>query len=380
MALNGLERSFMNDSLEDGDWKRSVVAPESSFNGDTDFNAFSPTQEELYLGLFPNWMVNMVQDKANWKNRVAGISKIQSVIDSVPDKSLPRNSDLAAMLEFVSSPINDSHFKVNQMALELLESVVKKLGKRIKPHIPNLVSTVLVKMGSNKYLIKQAGMRLMMELMRTNGPELVVREIVNSGVHYKTSRVREESLNTITAALLTFPASEFHLIPLMRDLAPSMTDNKPKVRQASFDVMSVICDRVERTDLKEVVAAVTEIDETKTVWNAFQIRIARHCLPSLNADGLVEPAIPVANSKVPNHHIEDGLDTDWILYGSKVQSNGTDASKSQQPSYSNQRKNSLGTSMFRPYRSAGKRLPWELEQTEETVSCLLFKNRYQIIN
>ena len=372
MALNGLERSFLNDSLEAKDWNGSVVAPENALNGTTDFSAFSPKQEELYLGLFPNWMVNMMQDKCNWKNRVSGISRIQSVIDSVPDNSL-RCSDLAKVLEFVSSPMNDTHFKVNQMGLELLESFVRKVGKRIKPQITTLVTSILVKMGTNKYVIKQAGLRVLTELMRSSGPQLVVREIINCGLHHKTSRVREESINTITAALLTFPSSEFHVMSLARDLAPSMVDNKPKVRQASFECMALVCTRMERTDLKDVVSIIVAVTDAKTgasAMDAFHVRASRGCLPKLNADGLVEHAIPAVNCKLTSPYI--GADVDWILSagGNKVQSNG-DASKTQQSMYSNQRKTSVGNGgapVFRPYRSAGKRLPWEIDAEEAAVS------------
>lgn len=383
MSVNRESRQtavVLDDSLE---WERSSVAPESSLSDDTDYFAFSRgSEEELYLGLFPKYVVNLLHDSASWKNRVSGVAKIQSVVDSVSDKTrLEKN--LPLVLQLLSTPMGDSHFKVLQMGLELIECLVKKVGKSIQPHLPTLVKSVMPKIGSNKFVLKQAGMRVMLELMNVCRPEPVVMEVANFGLRHKTSRVREESINVIIAALLTFSGSEFHFNLIVRDLCPCMSDSKPKVRQASFEAMTLLC-HLEDTNLKEVVSNLASfhrgssdksprsqkpmdnglVSDEMSLMDAFYTRISRKLLPTMNEAGLVQHGLQVVNDKLP---AATGSDVAWILSAgesrsrAKVSANGLDSSGHFQP----------GESMFRPKLSAGKRLPWEKDQMEMMVCKVL---------
>ena len=371
------QSAILNDSL---DWNHSAVAPENGLNGKTDYLAFSHAQEELYLGLFPKYIVNLLQDTTNWKNRVSGVTKIQSVVNSISDKSLLEDN-LSLVLELLSAPMSDSHFKVSQMGMELIECLVKKVERGIRPHLPTLVKSIMPKVGSNKFALKQAGMRVLLELMRANHPEPVVMEVANFGLCHKTSRVREESINVVIAALLSFPSSEFHFNIIVRELCPCMSDSKSKVRQASFEAMTLLC-HLEDTNLKEVVSNMASVhrnnsektsrqqavengleDKDLTLMDAFYTRISRKLLPTLNEAGLVQHGLQVINDKLP---ASTGSDVAWILSAGDNKSktkDGTNVDMSGQQS---------GESMFRPYRSAGKRLPWEKDQPEAAVSCLLY--------
>ena len=372
---------ILDDSL---DWNHSSVAPETHLNGETDYLAFSHgSQEELYLGLFPKYIVNLLQDATNWKNRVSGVTKIQSVVNGIADKAVLQKN-LPLVLELLSAPMGDSHFKVSQMGLELIECLVKKVGRGIKPHMPSLVKSVMARVGSNKFVLKQAGMRVMMELMVACHPEPVVLEAANFGLGHKTSRVREETINVITAALLTFPSSEFHFNIIIRELCPSMSDSKSKVRQASFEAMTFLC-HLDNSNLKEVVSNMagsrhssSESSRQQTMENgladnevslmdAFYTRISRKLLPTLTEAGLVQHGLQVINDKLP---ATTGSDVAWILLAgdnqSKAKTSGTGLDMSGQQQ--------VGESMFRPYRSAGKRLPWEKDHTEATANVSVLFN------
>lgn len=376
MSTNREEGSKQSAMLDDSlDWNHSAarVAPESGLNGETtDYLAFAHcSQEDLYLDLFPKYIVNLLQDTTNWKNRVSGVTKIQSVVNGISNKSL-LEKNLPLVLELLSAPMSDSHFKVSQMGLELIECLVKKVGRGIRPHMPNLVKSIMLKVGSNKIVLKEAGMRVMMELMRGSDPQSVVLEVANFGLCHKTSRVREESINVITAALLTFDSSQFDFHIIVRELCPCMTDGKVKVRQASFEAMTLLC-HLEGDNLKEVVSNMATLhrsslerssrqqvvengleDKELTLMNAFYTRISRKLLPTLTEAGLVQHGLQVVNDKLPS---TTGSDVAWILSAgdgkskTKLSGSGLDASCNQS-----------GESMFRPYRSAGKRLPWEKDQ------------------
>ena len=374
----GKHSTMLDDSL---DWNYSArVAPENGLNGDevTDYLAFvhPGSHDDLYLGLFPKYIVNLLQDSTNWKNRLSGVTKIQSVVNGISDKSLLENN-LPLVLELVSSPMSDSHFKVSQMGLELIESLVKKVGRGIRPHMPDLVKSIIPKVGSNKTVLKEAGMRALMELMRASDPQPVVMEVANFGLCHKTSRVREESVNVITAALLTFDSSQFNFHIIVRELCPCMTDGKVKVRQASFEAMTLLC-HLEGANLKEVVSNLAtlhrsssnrsprqqvvenglEEEKELTLMDAFYTRISRKLLPTLTSAGLVQHGLQVVSDKLPP---TTGSDVAWILSAGDVKVKGKQFESSLDTSC-----NQSNESFFRPYRSAGKRLPWEKDQNGQT--------------
>lgn len=131
MASPGLNRSFMDDSLENGEWRAAAAVGPETLNGDANYFAFSG-ESELHLGLFPHYVVNLLQDKSSWKNRVSGIDKIRSVIDGVQDSTV-LESNLAMIVELVTGPLGDTHFKVAQTGLQLVESLVSQVGEAWGP-------------------------------------------------------------------------------------------------------------------------------------------------------------------------------------------------------------------------------------------------------
>ena len=113
-----------------------------------------------------------------------------------------------------------------------------------------------------------------------------------------------------------------------------------------------------------------------SMMDAFHARLSRHVHPRLNADGLVEHGISVANAKTP--HSCSGADVDWILASRGPKTSGANmiapiAQQQQQQGAASRKPpqalaNGSGGSTFRPYRSAGKRLPWEVETAEDVAT------------
>ena len=389
MASSGQSHSLLNDSLDTLEWhqaKVSTVSPESHRNGDVDYSAFSHNgSEDICFGLFPGYVVDLMNDKANWKNRTSGITKMQTIINELPDCS-PLYPHLDLILQLATTTLSDSHFKVVQMGLELIACIVARVCDRIRSHLPSLIQSILVRVGSNKYVLKEVGMRVLKELMIAVRPRLVVNEIITFGLRHKTSRVREESLNVISAALLSFPKTEFDLISIVKDIAPSMGDNKSRVRQAALETVALLCSLVNESDLKQIIAMVAGIQRNNparycvhngpSMMDAFHSRLARQGVPQLNAHGLVDHVVTVANTKPP--FSKTGSDVSWITCagGVKAQPNVDQMKSTEYPeplSQPRQRRPSATngiTSISRPYRSAGKRLPWEVEG-EDIVSCLI---------
>ena len=54
------------------------------------------------------------------------------------------------------------------------------------------------------------------------------------------SQMREDSINVIIFALLTFPSNEFGLENLITTIGPHVTDQKKRVRQASMECLALL--------------------------------------------------------------------------------------------------------------------------------------------
>ena len=52
--------------------------------------------------------------------------------------------------------------------------------------------------------------------------------------------MREDAINVIIFALLTFPSTEFDLEILVTTIAPYVTDQKKRVRQASMECVALL--------------------------------------------------------------------------------------------------------------------------------------------
>lgn len=372
MADSGQRQSLLDDSLDTVECHQNK--PFMSAKGrDVDHSACA--SKDVCVGPFPGYVVELMNDKTNWKNRTSGISKMQTVINEFPDSS-GLCLHLELILQLTLTTVNDSHFKVAQMGLELMACVIARVSNKIRSHLPSLVQSILLKVGSNKYVLKEAGMRVLKELMLAVRPWAVISKIITFGLTHKTSRVREESLNVISAALLSFPSGEFDLLALARDITPSVGDSKSRVRQAALETAAMICSLVKGPVLKQIFSMLAEIQKSNptkycvynhlTMMDAFQARLSRQAVPRLNDRGLVDHVLVVANTKPP--FTMTGADVTWIMSagGVKAQASNDSVKRSDYPEPLTQPRQrhasgTVGASICRPHQSATMRLPWETE-------------------
>lgn len=358
------------------------MAPETSRTRETDFNAFSP-EEELFLEFLPPSIMNMLNDKSNWNNRLSGVNDIEKILESC--SSGLSGQDLKSAVDLLLLAVNDSQSKVSQKGLQVMENLVKLVGKAILPHLASLTPKILAKVGSNKGNLKKAGMSLFKALMNAVGPMQVLNQVANTGLRYKTSRVREESVNVIISGLIYFKNDGLQLLPIALELVPCMADSKAKVRQASFEAIALITSRLEEGELLELMSTVISVDRAGSGGNnglklvdAYQSRLARMSVPKLDEHGLVQYSIPVLRTS--SEMLYKGPDVDWISAASVGGGSSSGSTHPQDsppqlpptitPTSSSITSGGLGPpSTFRPYRSAGKR-PWETEIKQQEVGGL----------
>lgn len=362
------------------------VSPES-FNRETNYSAFQDTGC-LCEDIFPANVKDLLDDRANWKNRAAGITEILHAVREVKDVALLQKN-ATALLSILTNCLNDPHFKIALITHEVLEEVINKIGPVLADSLKLLVGSLVGKMGDNKYVTKQANMKVFMQLMQVLKPHQVVTEVLSCGLRHKISRVREETINIVIASLLTFPRTEFDLLMLAKEIAPCLVDNKQRVRQASLEVFALLAHSLGKGHLQPLVSAVASVERSyfgkepeqvnKTeggslfgVMVAFQARLARRQLAHLSNDGLVVHAVNVTNTRGSMPF--SGADVDWILAAGNSGTHSCTSSAVRRRSLHELQNDPTGTNTsqgitlvpsFRPYRSAGKRLPWEIDNQDQ---------------
>ncbi|PKK20795.1 family with sequence similarity 179, member B [Columba livia] len=270
--------------------------------------------------------------------------------------------------------LDDSNFKVVLGALEVIHLLALRLGDRAQAFLTPLVSAAAKVLGDNKLAVRREYNRLLLRLMRTAGPQPVLRLLLqHEYLQHRNSRVREEVVNICIVALLTYPGEELDLAKLAFGLAPALLDGKRRVRHAAMEAFAVLASSMGpgKTALLFKAVDAVELEENGDgVMHAVQARLARRTLPKLVDQGFVEYAVPLPSS---GHNrgscLPPGADTDWLLMGSRTQSAhsycGCRAQDDAVPNSSSHGACADGGISPRRVLSAGKgknKLPWENEQ------------------
>ena len=366
MAVNSPNHSF-DDSLESRGNEEQLYPSSVASAQPEEMKSFSAPGSEpgsSYLNLIPQSDLRLLQDKTNGKNRALGVEKLQAAIESAKSADI-LESNLAKLVEDACAAVTDSHIKVSLAGLQLLEPLIRRTGRGLTHHLPSIVEAILGKMNSNKYLLKKAGMKVLKHLMHYHCPHNVMTEVAKFGLKHKHSKVREESLNVITAALLLFPRSEFRLKQVAQEIMPTMMDSRPRVRQACMECAAQMASMCTSDDFKEVVSCAIKNGHHAhvelAILSALEYRIVRESPPHLKEDGLIEYAMPVVGVDIPPS--QHGPDVDWIRDATLPGGGNVSLGSSGGLLDTTTRREGKH---HRPFCSASKRLPWEREDAERS--------------
>ncbi|XP_065833470.1 TOG array regulator of axonemal microtubules protein 1-like [Oscarella lobularis] len=346
------------------------------------------SSSSLSFGFIPDSTMKRLRDAEDWRVRVHGINELATLINVMTDARVLM-PHLSSFIDFVGLLLDDSNFKVTLTTLDIVEQLVGKASLALKSSLGKLVGGLSKKLGDNK-IVRQANMRVFTRLMQAMTPKPVLDALLPAALKHRNSKVREEALNIIVAALLTYPRYEFDLPAVVEATALTLIDNKQRVRQASLELFAVLASSLGSGNLTPLVAAVARAERTfdartgggqAGVMAAVQARLARRQLPRINADGLVEHANPVpissATSVAAHRPSVSGPDIDWILAApGNVSASASSASAGSGATATTTTTGDFNGSVVstpakmpsmnpvasvptpRRYCSAGKRLPW----------------------
>lgn len=335
--------------------------------------------ESYEFGFIPVHVMADINDQDNFKNRAKGVEELRSRLQdmSSADVTYTLLPHMMPFISFLNNLLDDSNFKITTVTLEILCTLVEKLGQNVRQYLKPLSNALAKRMGDNKIVVRQSVMKVAMKMMQSYSAKPVL-SVICENLQHKNSRVRQETINIVIAALLKFPSYDFDLPKICHVMAPTLTDSKRQVRQAALECLAVIAQTMGAGRLQPLVHAVDAVElrtEGEGVMVAVQARLARRQLPKLGSDGLVEYAILVPSSASSRSIAQvQGADMDWMLSvggasSSRLARSDTmeleSVTSSARSTPSAGMPEGGGSTPARPFRSAGRgrnKLPWEEEK------------------
>ncbi|XP_060604463.1 TOG array regulator of axonemal microtubules protein 1-like isoform X2 [Ruditapes philippinarum] len=330
------------------------------------------------FGIIPSHVMSQINDQENFKLRAKGVEELRNIMYDLSENDVQNNlmPHMISFISFLNNLLDDSNFKITTVTLEILCILVEKLGKNVKQYLKPLSLTLAKRMGDNKIVVRQAVMKVAIKMMQSHSAKPVL-SVICENLQHKNSKVRQETLNIIIAALLTFPSYAFDLPGVCKMVAPTLTDGKRQVRQAALECLSVIAQAMGPGRLGPLVQVVDQVElsnDGEGVMGAVQARLARRQLPKLNSEGLVEYATPVPSSASTRSSASfqvQGADVEWIVGGSQSMRglSRSDTMELESVTSTPTPTGNPGESNGRPFVSSGKgrkKLPWEGESNGQS--------------
>lgn len=337
----------------------------------------------LEFGVVPSQILIRLNDQKDFRTRAQAVEDLKSIVVNMTeyDFSVSFMPHMASFINFLSNLLDDSNFKIVNVTLEIILTLVEKMEKNTQTFLEPLKFSLVKRMGDNKIVIRQLVMSIVIKMMRCTSPQDVIT-VIEENLQHRNSRVRQETINFIIAALLTFPRCDFDLPAICKAVGTTLTDVKRAVRQAALECFATLAQVMGSGQLQPLVSAVDQVElctDGEGLMAAVQARLARKQLPKLTSDGLVEYATQTPTSAtVRSSAVQQSADTEWIMaVGAgfsattrSARSDGLDLESSFRSVPAAGSTVSSSVSAPRPFMSAGRgrnKLPWEENRNESSL-------------
>ncbi|XP_068577661.1 TOG array regulator of axonemal microtubules protein 1-like isoform X2 [Cebidichthys violaceus] len=325
-------------------------------------------------GLISHELQALLLDLKNYQNRTNGVEELKHILSEVDMKSVPSGS-IEEFIHFLPRLLDDSNFKVLYGTLQVLNLLIQKLDTGVDRYFKQIVLVALKALGDTHTVTRNEYMNVFRQLMKTLAPQQVL-DLVTGNLKHKNSRVREDVLNIVMAAMLTHPRKDFNIPKLCFEVAPYLADSKRKVRHAALELFAVFdycLDAGKKQPLMKAVDMVELNEDAEGLMAAVQARRARHVLPKLSSEGVVEYGLVAPK---PAHRCSlqhgSGADLDWVMNGGRVssaRSHRTEPDGDRLYGYGSLGSLTDDLPLQRRIVSAGKgknKLPWEMSSFSST--------------
>uniref|UniRef100_A0A182MSH7 TOG domain-containing protein n=1 Tax=Anopheles culicifacies TaxID=139723 RepID=A0A182MSH7_9DIPT len=253
--------------------------------------------------------VTLVQLKSpDWRLRSQGFCSIEEALKS-SDNLAKVQPYLESLLRTLLS--SERNLDVIDDKVRMLVNLVSRLPlENLEDRVGQIMTGLCRQGGPGSNNVAKALMQ------RLPTAAIVQRLLSDDFLHAKSSKFRENALQTVLFALMTFPSTYFDIKTLISRATEAALDRKKRVRHAALDVLAVLGQiSSPKLVLDVVCAAVGTRPEGNHLITAVKARLARKQLPFIGPDGSVEYAIKVPSNRSSNV-IMFGADVDWIEAGS----------------------------------------------------------------
>jgi len=327
------------------------------------------------FGIVPSSLVSILSDSSDdSRARTEAADELKVLIEDSQSIHLavPHFDDL---VEFISQLLEDDNFKICSAAIDTFSALVRRLPKKVVAcKAESLVLKLHRHLGNANVYVRESVTRIFTQLMRIASSSSVLDSLCSIGLPHRNARVRQETVNLVIIALLTFPSSDFNLEHLTKTVGIALIDGKRPVRQAALECFAVLAQALGPSKRYTLMHSVSEVEARNgggtAVTDAVNARLSNRKLPKQQSSGLVEYA-----THINNHHGTSNPTPDiaWILsaslgYGSSAKSSVSDGGMSSRMSARSDGSNLPGESqpfgssrLRRSARHNFARLPWDIE-------------------
>ncbi|RKO84155.1 armadillo-type protein, partial [Blyttiomyces helicus] len=254
--------------------------------------ASSPGSTEF--GFIPSVLVAQLRSDCDWKTRATAIENLHRCVTHAGDMA-PVVPHVKPFVEFLCKLLEDHNFKIALTTLYIIGDMVAKLGSAFRPGLPAMIASLVNKFADNKIVIRQAAMKIIVQLMYIVTPKPVITHCLHHFSH-DNQRVREEIVNVVTTALLTFTEYNWEFPLLVADLLTALRDVKAKVKYVTVEAYSIIAWMITP---ERILRLLREYGVEEETLQLLQLRFSDPTIPQLNSEGLVEHIISRSNTGTP---------------------------------------------------------------------------------
>lgn len=230
----------------------------------------------LSYGIFPRLLI-----------RRALSDKVPDKLDSLRQMLVILNEASQAHLNHFANHLHDFiksfarglmesvNYKVTLYGLDILLVIVERIKMGVIGSLHPLIALLVKHLGDTRTAVREHNIRIIFRMMFSIPPQCVLDALLLHKYH-RNARVREEILNRITAAALTFPQEDLHLSRLCGEAAAMLVDNKRVVRTAALESVAVLAHALGPRNVDTIYAAVKETQDVSEAYGllmAVQVRV-----------------------------------------------------------------------------------------------------------
>ncbi|XP_058056641.1 uncharacterized protein LOC131208015 [Anopheles bellator] len=299
-ARNGNRGSPARDGPQDGD-RLAVASPKGSAGKQRIVSSWEDLEIVDRLSL--------IQLKStDWRLRSQGFCRLEEALKS-SDNLAKVQPYLESLLRTLLS--SERNHDVIDDRVRMLVNLVSRLPlENLEDRVGQIMTGLCRQGGAGSNTVAKALMQ------RLPTAAIVQRLLSDDFLHAKNSKFRENALQMVLFALMTFPSTYFDIKSLIGRATEAALDSKKRVRHAALDVLAVLGQISSPKLVLDVVCTSVGIrPEGNHLITAVKARLARKQLPFIGPDGSVEYALKVPSNRT-NAVIMFGADVDWIEAGS----------------------------------------------------------------